>query len=88
MLEFLKPLELWKGELMVKNTREIKNDKSVENKSHSAQVIGFMSGKGGAGKTSLALNVAKFCADNESKILFIDCDANTNGATMFFLTDE
>lgn len=88
MLEILKHLELWKGELMVKNTREITKDRSVENKSHSAQVIGFMSGKGGAGKTSLALNVAKFCADNESKILFIDCDANTNGATMFFLTDE
>ena len=71
---------------MVKNTIKITKDRSVENKSHSAQVIGFMSGKGGAGKTSLALNVAKLCADNESKILFIDCEANTNGATMFLLT--
>lgn len=53
MLEIFKHLELWKGELMVKNTREITKDRSVENKSHSAQVIGFMSGKGGAEKQAL-----------------------------------
>ncbi len=55
--------------------------------SRNAQVIGFMSGKGGVGKTGLAINVANFCAVNDVKVLLVDCDVGTNGATMFFSID-
>lgn len=50
----------------------------------AGQIIGFMSGKGGVGKTGLAINVANFCAENGAKVLLVDCDLNTNGATTFF----
>lgn len=46
--------------------------------------LGFMSGKGGTGKTSLAINVANFCAENDNHVLLVDCDVNTSGATAFF----
>lgn len=48
------------------------------------QIIGFMSGKGGVGKTGLAINVANFCAENNDKVLLVDCDLSTSGATTFF----
>ncbi len=50
----------------------------------NAQVIGFMSGKGGVGKTGLSINIANFCASYGVRVLMIDCDFNTHGATMFF----
>ncbi len=53
-----------------------------------AHIIGFMSGKGGVGKTSLSVNIANFCADNGAKVLLIDCDFNTHGATTFFSFDK
>lgn len=54
---------------------------------YHARIIGFMSGKGGVGKTSLSINVANFCAENGAKVLLIDCDLGTNGATLFFRMD-
>lgn len=51
---------------------------------NSGHIIAFMSGKGGVGKTGLAINVANFCAENGAKVLLVDCDLNTNGATTFF----
>lgn len=50
----------------------------------TGQIIAFMSGKGGAGKTGIAVNVANYCAINNKKVLLVDCDMNTNGATSFF----
>ena len=48
------------------------------------QVLALMSGKGGSGKTTLALSVAKLLTSFQIKVLFIDCDIATNGATYFF----
>ena len=45
--------------------------------------IAFISGKGGSGKTSLALAYAKALSDIELKVLLIDCDMSTHGATFF-----
>ena len=67
---------------------EKSSNDSKEVKEHYAQIIGFASGKGGVGKTSIALNVANLCANSGLKVLFIDCDVNTNGATTFFLTSK
>lgn len=47
------------------------------------QIIAAMSGKGGVGKTSLLINVAHFSAFYGVKVLFVDCDLGTNGATIF-----
>lgn len=46
--------------------------------------IGLLSGKGGSGKTTLGLSMANFLSDNQERVLFIDCDLATNGATYFF----
>ena len=46
--------------------------------------IALMSGKGGSGKTSLALTMASLLSECKIKTLMIDCDMATNGATYFF----
>ena len=44
-----------------------------------AKSIAFISGKGGSGKTTLALSIASMLANAGLKILYIDCDMATNG---------
>lgn len=44
----------------------------------------FLSGKGGAGKTSIAISLAKFLALLGKKCLLVDFDLATNGASYFF----
>lgn len=46
--------------------------------------ISFLSGKGGSGKTTLALGVADLLCRCEVKTLLVDCDLSTNGATYFY----
>lgn len=46
--------------------------------------IALMSGKGGSGKTTLALSMASLLSSCGVKVLLIDCDISTNGATYFF----
>lgn len=58
----------------------------AESQVKNGQIIAFMSGKGGAGKTGIAINVANFFARTNKKVLLVDCDMNTNGATAFFRT--
>lgn len=64
-------------------TEEIIDPPTVKRET-AGQIIAFMSGKGGAGKTGIAVNVANYCAINNKKVLLVDCDMNTNGATSFF----
>lgn len=47
------------------------------------KLISFLSGKGGSGKTSLSLSYAKALSDLDLKVLLIDCDMSTHGATFF-----
>ena len=54
-----------------------------ENKK-SLTVISFISGKGGSGKTTASLAIAKILADVGLKILLVDFDLATNGASYFF----
>ena len=49
-----------------------------------AQLLTMISGKGGSGKTTLALSLTKLLIECELKVLVIDCDLATNGATYFF----
>lgn len=44
----------------------------------------LLSGKGGSGKTSLALAMASMLANCRIKVLLVDCDLSTNGATYFY----
>lgn len=46
--------------------------------------IAFLSGKGGSGKTTLALSMADLMSKCKIRTLLIDCDLSTNGATYFF----
>jgi cellulose biosynthesis protein BcsQ len=48
------------------------------------QVISFLSGKGGAGKTSVAISMAHLLNDVGFRVLLIDFDFATNGASYFF----
>lgn len=48
------------------------------------EVISFISAKGGMGKTSIAVNIAHSAAKIGLKILLIDCDVHTLGATYFY----
>lgn len=53
-----------------------------------SQVVALISAKGGTGKTSIAVNLAHACAIAGVKVLFIDCDINTYGATAFYRQKE
>jgi cellulose biosynthesis protein BcsQ/uncharacterized membrane protein len=46
--------------------------------------LSIISGKGGSGKTSLAILLSQLFASCGQKVLLIDCDMSTHGATYFF----
>lgn len=46
--------------------------------------IAFLSGKGGSGKTTLALSIADLLCRCDVRVLLVDCDLSTNGATYFY----
>lgn len=46
--------------------------------------VALLSGKGGSGKTTLALSMATMLSGCGVKVLLIDCDLSTNGATYFY----
>lgn len=48
------------------------------------RVVVFLSGKGGSGKTTVAIAVAKLLAEMDYPTLLIDFDLATNGASYFF----
>ena len=49
-----------------------------------SKVLALLSGKGGSGKTTLALSIASLLSSCTVKTLLIDCDISTNGATYFY----
>ena len=50
----------------------------------TTQIISFLSGKGGAGKTSVAISVSHLLNDAGFNVLLIDFDFATNGASYFY----
>ena len=46
--------------------------------------LALISGKGGSGKTTMAICMASMLAESGQKVLLVDCDLSTNGATFFF----
>jgi len=46
--------------------------------------MSFLSGKGGAGKTSAAIGVSYLLADAGFEVALVDCDLATHGASYFF----
>lgn len=46
--------------------------------------LALLSGKGGSGKTTLALSIANLLCKCDVQTLLVDCDLYTNGATYFF----
>lgn len=48
--------------------------------------MAFLSGKGGSGKTTLALSMADLMRRCGVNTLLVDCDLSTNGATYFYET--
>ena len=55
----------------------------MEAKKTKIQILSLISGKGGAGKTILGLSIAKILSEAEYKVLFIDADFATHGASYF-----
>lgn len=49
-----------------------------------SKILALLSGKGGSGKTTLALSMSSMLSDCGVKVLLIDCDLCTNGATYFY----
>ncbi|HUJ11654.1 MAG TPA: AAA family ATPase [Verrucomicrobiae bacterium] len=61
------------------------NDSQPQSKlPYSPKAICFLSGKGGAGKTSVSLALASLLSELGKRVLFIDWDLNTHGASYFF----
>lgn len=58
----------------------MKNKKDIK----KCQIISFLSGKGGAGKTSAAINVSHLLNDAGFRVLLVDFDFATNGASYFY----
>lgn len=56
----------------------------TKQKSHICTSLSIISGKGGCGKTTLALGMAQILANCGIKVLLVDCDLSTHGATYFF----
>lgn len=50
----------------------------------AASTLAMLSGKGGAGKTSLSLMLASMMSASGFKTLLVDCDMSTHGLTYFF----
>lgn len=48
------------------------------------QTLALLSGKGGAGKTVIALTMCKILSEAGYKVMLVDCDTSTHGATYFF----
>ena len=46
--------------------------------------LALISGKGGSGKTTIALSIASMLSECNIKTLLLDCDLSTNGATYFY----
>lgn len=46
--------------------------------------LALLSGKGGTGKTVLALSMSKILGEAGYRVLLVDCDVTTHGATYFF----
>lgn len=49
-----------------------------------ANIVSLISGKGGSGKTTVALSMASLLSSLGVKVLLVDCDMSTNGATYFY----
>ena len=49
-----------------------------------SKIIALLSGKGGSGKTTLSLCMSNLLSSVNKKVLLIDCDMSTNGATYFY----
>lgn len=49
-----------------------------------SKILALLSGKGGSGKTTLALSMASMLSSCGIKVLLVDCDLSTNGATYFY----
>lgn len=64
---------------------QVKETNETSTKLKKAQVISFISGKGGSGKTSLSISMAELLSFIGFKVLVIDFDLVTSGATYFFM---
>ena len=49
-----------------------------------AESLAIISGKGGSGKTTLAISLAQLLSSCGKRVLLVDCDMSTHGATYFF----
>lgn len=70
---------------LIENGRS--NTQNGETDKQRGIVITFVSGKGGVGKTALSLGMATILSAMGKKVLFVDFDLATHGATYFFIDE-
>ncbi len=54
----------------------------------NGQIIAFVSGKGGAGKSVIIANLGALIAESGRKVLMVDCDFFTRGLTFYVIGDR
>ncbi len=73
----------------INNLRDYFNTRPSKPKNAKSLVMGFGNFKGGAGKTTTAINAAQFFALKGYRVLFIDCDSQGSATQMFgYIPDE
>lgn len=60
------------------------DEDTKQDEKRSPVIISFVSGKGGVGKTALALSLAQILSSLNKRVLLMDLDLATHGATYFF----
>jgi cellulose biosynthesis protein BcsQ len=67
--------------------KNILKENETKSNNNRKYILALLSGKGGAGKTVIGLSVAKVLSKIGIKVLLVDLDIATHGATYFFETE-
>jgi len=67
-------------------TSQFENENDRNDREHSTVIISIISGKGGIGKTALALSLAKLLSNLKKRVLLMDVDLATHGMAQHILS--
>ncbi len=70
------------GEWLLSQNSNFEEDSFKRSSQRNAKTIAISSGKGGVGKTSVAIKLAKVLVEKGEKVLLIDCDYNLSNTAV------